>query len=433
MIASYPPWNWESLSLGLVAWLLTYAFHSTLLLGLVWLIASRRFLRSNLLKDCLWKAALVGGVLTATFQSLSSVQPFSGRFELSRSHLKAAPPTEPSQADLARIKSALENMPSYQLRAGGGHVAIGKLPETKSEPKSSKEDDASTPPNLVFNSDKIYRILPQNIVPGRPRLGWVEGVSAIWILIAAWLMTRLWLTRQKWRRSLHGRRQIADAALLEALARLCEAAGLRHRVWLSSSPHIATPMTLGRAEICLPERALTELNLEQQEIMLAHELAHTVRRDPAWLLLSAALEALFFFQPLNRLARRRLREEAEYLCDDWAVKHTGHDLGLAKCLAQVAEWIQKTQQHELALGLGSQGNLLLRRVQRLLDYEPPSPLGSRRVWRVGSVMALFIVVLWCAPIVKPLDTELKGVKIDGKPVHIITPPNSGRIVIRPGK
>ena len=39
--------------------------------------------------------------------------------------------------------------------------------------------------------------------------------------------------------------------------------------------------------------------------MLAHEIAHLVRRDPQWLVLARAIEMVFFFQPLNRLARRR--------------------------------------------------------------------------------------------------------------------------------
>ena len=55
-----------SLALDLTAWLLTYALHSTILFGAVWVITS--FVSSNTLKDVLWKSALVGGLLTATLQ-----------------------------------------------------------------------------------------------------------------------------------------------------------------------------------------------------------------------------------------------------------------------------------------------------------------------------------------------------------------------------
>ena len=49
----------------LPAWLLTYAVHSTLLIGAVWLLVRRGVLTSHHLQDTFWKAALVGGLLTA--------------------------------------------------------------------------------------------------------------------------------------------------------------------------------------------------------------------------------------------------------------------------------------------------------------------------------------------------------------------------------
>ena len=52
-----------------LAWLLTYALHSTLVLGGVWLLRARGPVRSLLLRDLFWKAALVGGLLTATAQT----------------------------------------------------------------------------------------------------------------------------------------------------------------------------------------------------------------------------------------------------------------------------------------------------------------------------------------------------------------------------
>ena len=50
--------------------------------------------------------------------------------------------------------------------------------------------------------------------------------------------------------------------------------------------------------------AIAELDAPQLRAMLAHELAHLERRDPQWLAFACILERAFFFQPLNRLARR---------------------------------------------------------------------------------------------------------------------------------
>jgi hypothetical protein len=74
---------WAAISPVAVAWLLTYAIHSTLLSGLAWLIT--RYVRSHRLKDLLWKTALVGGILTATLQVFWGVKPLTGQLDLTSS------------------------------------------------------------------------------------------------------------------------------------------------------------------------------------------------------------------------------------------------------------------------------------------------------------------------------------------------------------
>src|SRR5687768_10948754 len=66
---------------AVLAWLATYAVHSTLLLGGVWLL-TRRVVRSDSWRDVLWKAALVGGIFTATTHLLAEWTPPAGRFDL---------------------------------------------------------------------------------------------------------------------------------------------------------------------------------------------------------------------------------------------------------------------------------------------------------------------------------------------------------------
>ncbi len=50
------------------AWLLTYVVHATLLFTAVALLARWRRVRSDALRETLWKFALLGGVVTATVQ-----------------------------------------------------------------------------------------------------------------------------------------------------------------------------------------------------------------------------------------------------------------------------------------------------------------------------------------------------------------------------
>src|SRR5256714_3324572 len=151
---------------------------------------------------------------------------------------------------------------------------------------------------------------------------------------------------------------------------------------------ISSPVALGLSEICVPELALSELGAEQQRSMLAHELAHLARRDSLWLAGASLIERCFFFQPLNRLARRELETTAEYLSDEWAMRKTGSAVSLAKCLATVAEWIQAAPLGVPVAGLGRSAAPSLSRLARLLDERLRSSPASRRGWAVAPGPAL---------------------------------------------
>ena len=53
---------------GLVAWMITYWLHSTLLIGLAALAAGTMRRRGLAARETLWRAALIGALVTATLQ-----------------------------------------------------------------------------------------------------------------------------------------------------------------------------------------------------------------------------------------------------------------------------------------------------------------------------------------------------------------------------
>src|SRR5688572_24964367 len=71
---------------SVIAWLLTYAVHSTALLGVTGLL-TWKVVRSDAWRDTLWKSALIGAVITTTVQQLSGVAPLGGQWRIS-----SAPP-----------------------------------------------------------------------------------------------------------------------------------------------------------------------------------------------------------------------------------------------------------------------------------------------------------------------------------------------------
>ena len=176
------------------------------------------------------------------------------------------------------------------------------------------------------------------------------------------------------------------------LARL--AAGTLPRVRLSASTRVDVPIAVGvlRPEIVVPERALYQLEPAELESMLAHELAHLVRRDPAWRLITGFMQRVLFLQPLNRVAAAHLESASEVLCDDWAVERTDRPLALARCLTEVAGWVASPLGASVP-AMARRGSGLGRRVRRLVAADDdPSPLAVAIAGGPVAAGALTLVV-----------------------------------------
>src|SRR6185503_11673141 len=191
-------------------------------------------------------------------------------------------------------------------------------------------------------------------------------------------------------RSLRSGPPVSAPHLRQMAEALGQAAGTRAPIRLTTSATCAVPLALAGRQVVLPERFLEQLDAEQQHAALAHEIAHVLRRDPGWRVLAAMLERAFFFQPLNRIARARLAESAEFLCDQWAVQHTRAPLALARCLSAVAAWTSPESDELLegASPMAHSDSPLVRRVTRILADGPRGTHHPSVVWLAAAVIAV---------------------------------------------
>lgn len=328
------------------AWLLTYLIHSTLLLGAVWALAQSARI-SRPVRDVLWKTALVGGILTATVQVVGGGGGLAGAWTVGA----------PSRTAVHAPAGAPEASPAR----------------------------AAIPPSIL---DTVW----EGARTGAAR-GWPQLLVGAWVLGAALCVARLFGTRRRLDRNLTPRREITTGPIRESLNHLCRSAGMVPAIRLSASRRIGSPVVLGNREICLPERALTDLDREQQYTVLAHELAHVLRRDPAWRWISAAVQGIFFLQPLNRVARRNLLDNAEFLADDWAVTRTGDGVTLARCLLEVAVWVKPFPAALEAAGMAERGTPLVRRVERLLATGTRRQVTGRRTLAAAGALLVLIAAV----------------------------------------
>ncbi|HEY3567428.1 MAG TPA: M56 family metallopeptidase [Thermoanaerobaculia bacterium] len=351
-----------------VAWMLTYLLHSTLLLGLAWLASKPLSRWSVAAEEMVWKLALVGALFTATLQLAAGWQPVAGHWHLADLNGPAAvtAPSESTGAGLVPVRMAARAVPAIPSHVVRANPEV--LPAPPAAPTRSLPSIATLALGL-----------------------WTLGAL---VLLAAFGRSYLRLGRR-----LSGRPRVVGGDLHAQLRTLAAEAGFG-AVRLSSSCRVPVPLAMGfrEPEICVPPRALVGLTGEQQEGMLAHELAHLARRDPFWLVLGQAMACVLFFQPLNWMARRRLREISEMLSDEWAVARTGRPLSLAGCLAEVAGWSVGYSALPVP-SMADRPSSLGRRIRRLLDETrlPESP--ARRAWLAAAMGVLILAVAAAAPAV----------------------------------
>src|SRR5712664_2094637 len=224
------------LASSLLAWLLTYLIHSTVLLGVAW-FAIRRWRLQSAASDLLWKVALLAGLVTGTIQS---------RLALST----------PAAVTLS-VAALPQAAPLSQPLAPAGNPAHDE--DRQSPAQQSSGATASRAPTLPLVVVLLW--------------GFVALASSLY-----YVARRLILVGR-----LADRHPVSDGPLAATLADLQRTTGYRRRVYLTMARTISSPVALGLSEICVPELALTELGAEQQRSMLAHELAHLARRDSLWL------------------------------------------------------------------------------------------------------------------------------------------------------
>lgn len=118
--------------------------------------------------------------------------------------------------------------------------------------------------------------------------------------------------------------------------------------------------------IVLPNGIEKQLAPTETRALLAHELAHLLRRDPCWLLIGELICTCLIFQPLNLLARRNWQQATELLCDDWAVRQNISAAALANCLTRIAEARLDRRAPAWGLAAAGQPGSLTRRIQWLM-------------------------------------------------------------------
>ncbi len=318
---------------AVVGWLATFAVHSTLALGLAWSLSLVLRGRALALQESVLRVSLWGSLASTTVQCTALGNPWSAELVLPRAAAAPGVATpalqlpDASAADVASATAFLDRLPwsTVAIGAAGALALLGLL-------------------SLLFVQRRLARVLAD-------------------------------------------RQPETDPRILATAADVARELGLRQSPHVSRSERIATPIAIGwlRPEVCLPRRA-GELRDASLRAMLAHEVAHLRRADPAWMWLAAWLQALFPWQPLFLLARRRWARLVELRCDAIAAQHAT-PVAVAGCLLDVADWLRPAPALAITFGMVARPSALRERVESVL--RGGSSLSSRRssLASSGAVLA----------------------------------------------
>lgn len=265
---------------------------------------------------------------------------------------------------------------------------------------------APAAPAARFVSQATYATLKlrQQAAAAQAPAGWRGGLPdalayleqhlavgvGLWLLGFTLMLGRLLLALSYVQR-LRRRVSPVPEAWQQTLARLVARAGLARPVALRASALVPSPLVIGyfTPVILLPLSVASGLRPAELEMVLAHELAHILRRDYLFNFVQTLAETVFFYHPAVWFLAAVLHAERENCCDDLAAQLGGNPRQLARALAALAALTAEAAPlPRLTLAAGGRRDSLLGRVRRLA-YGRPAP--TTGLW--PATLALLVLSL----------------------------------------
>ena len=189
--------------------------------------------------------------------------------------------------------------------------------------------------------------------------------------------------------------------------------GIHRRVELFISNRVNGPITLGffKPVVLVPASFFTGLPAEQVEAILLHEIAHIRRHDYLINLIQTAIRTVFFYHPAIYFISKKIDDDRERACDDFAVAQTKDPQALARGLAALRLSLSP---RPFALAAAGKRSPLMDRLNRLVGAQD----SRRRPDHAVTSLAALIVAAGLIANYSPLANahpEPADARFDGHP------------------
>lgn len=252
---------------------------------------------------------------------------------------------------------------------------------------------------------KVLRFVPDDT--GVPLI-----LGAIWIAGVLVSLARMALLARRWRGIARRAERIIDYEFLKRFD---------SHIVLARSPECAQPTVIGFVDPVVVLPAGYELTEEEMEAVFAHELAHVERRDNLTAFVVQLVCALFWFEPLHRIAKRKLVELRERVCDELVLERGCDAAAYATALARSTH---NAFAHQHAVACMS--SLKLReRMESIMSQQPRRrpPAWMIRTLVLGAIAVAAITFGTFAP--SPAMADVQPVTSEQYDFDVRVSPQSG--------
>jgi bla regulator protein BlaR1 len=173
----------------------------------------------------------------------------------------------------------------------------------------------------------------------------------------------------------------------------------KRRIAFHLSSEITVPLVFGyfKPIILFPIALISNLDLNQVEAILIHELSHIRRNDYILNLVKKAIEAVLFFNPFIWLSGKFVQTERENACDDTVLKITGAPLTYAHALLKL-ELLKSAQTPALSMAAAGNGQHLYERIKRITDMKTSYVSTKQQILAFVLILTVIISFAWINPL-----------------------------------
>lgn len=164
------------------------------------------------------------------------------------------------------------------------------------------------------------------------------------------------------------------------------------------SEYVNVPLVIGflKPVILFPVSLAAQMDIQQVEAILIHELSHIRRNDYLFNLIRTVIDTILFFNPFVWLTGKFIDIEREHACDDLVVKVTSTPLTYAHALLTL-ELLSDKSSPALALAASGNDQHLYQRIKRITDMKTNYINSKQKLFAITLTIATIVSLAWISP------------------------------------